>query len=90
MVELFKYLRAEGFKYINLGFAPMSGIDDPHTFTQKSIRFAYEKIRSFSHFRGLRDFKEKFSPEWNNKYMIYSNDYDLLQLPVVLSNVIKP
>lgn len=90
MVELFKYLRSEGYRTINLGFAPMSGLNDPHTFAQKSIRFAYEKIRSFSHFRGLRDFKDKFSPEWHNKYLIYSNDYDLLQLPVVLSKVIKP
>jgi len=90
MVELFHYLKTEGYKTVNLGFAPMSGIGDTHAFTQKSMRFAYEKIRSFSHFRGLRDFKDKFSPEWNNKYLIYSNDYDLLQLPVVLSKVIKP
>jgi phosphatidylglycerol lysyltransferase len=90
LVELFKYFKASGIQYVNLGFAPMSGLDDPHTFTEKSMKFAYEKIRSFSHYKGQRDYKDKFNPNWNDKFLIYSNDYDLLQVPGVLSNVIKP
>lgn len=90
LVELFKYLKAKGFSSVNLGFAPMSGLDDPHTFPEKSMKFAYEKIRSFSHYKGLREYKQKFDPEWHNKYLIYQHDYDLLQVPAVLSNIIKP
>jgi phosphatidylglycerol lysyltransferase len=90
LVELFKHFKASGIQYVNLGFAPMSGLDDPHTFTEKSMKFAYEKIRSFSHYKGQRDYKDKFNPRWNDKFLIYSNDYDLLQVPGVLANVIKP
>jgi phosphatidylglycerol lysyltransferase len=90
LVELFKHFKANGIQYVNLGFAPMSGLDDPHTFTEKSMKFAYEKIRSFSHYKGQRDYKDKFNPRWNDKFLIYSNDYDLLQVPGVLANVIKP
>ncbi|MDP2339228.1 MAG: bifunctional lysylphosphatidylglycerol flippase/synthetase MprF [Bacteroidota bacterium] len=90
LIELFKYLRSQQISYVNLGFAPMSGLDDPHTFPEKSMKFAYEKIRSFSHYKGLREYKEKFDPEWHNKYLIYQHDYDLLQVPAVLANVIKP
>jgi phosphatidylglycerol lysyltransferase len=90
LVELFKHFKACGIKYINLGFAPMSGLDDPNNFTEKSMKFAYEKIRSFSHYKGQRDYKEKFNPRWNDKFLIYSNDYDLLQVPGVLAKVIKP
>jgi phosphatidylglycerol lysyltransferase len=90
MVELFKYFKSTGIRYINLGFAPLSGLDDPHNFTEKSMKFAYEKIRSFSHYKGQRDYKDKFNPQWNDKFLIYSNDYDLLQVPGVLSKVIKP
>lgn len=89
MIEMFNHLKSQGFRYVNLGFAPMSGMDDPHTFPERSMKFAYEKIRSFSHYKGLRDFKEKYSPVWYNKYLIYDNDYDLLQIPVALTNVIK-
>jgi phosphatidylglycerol lysyltransferase len=90
LIELFKHLKASGIKYVNLGFAPMSGLDDPHNFTEKSMKFAYDKIRSFSHYKGQRDYKEKFNPQWNDKFLIYSNDYDLLQVPGVLAKVIKP
>ena len=90
LVELFKYFKDIGIQYVNLGFAPMSGLNDPHTFTEKSMKFAYEKIRSFSHYKGQRDYKDKFNPRWNDKFLIYSNDYDLLQVPGVLANVIKP
>lgn len=90
LVELFKYLKSKEFTCVNLGFAPMSGLDDAHTFPEKSMKFAYEKIRSFANYKGLREYKEKFDPEWHNKYLIYQHDYDLLQVPAVLANVIKP
>ena len=90
IVEMFNYFRSAGIRYVNLGFAAMAGLDDPHNFTEQSMKFAYEKIRSFSHFKGLREYKEKFSPVWNDKYLIYNQDYDLLRAPAVLSKVIKP
>jgi phosphatidylglycerol lysyltransferase len=90
ITELFSYLKSQGLLKVNLGFAPMSGMDDPHTFPERSMKIAYERIKSFSHYKGLRTFKEKFSPEWFNRYLIYSHDYDLLQVPAVLAKVIKP
>jgi len=90
LVELFRYMKSQNYSKVNLGFAPMSGIDDPHTFPERTMKFAYEKIRSFSHFKGSRNFKEKFFPSWYNKYLIYSQDYDLLQVPAILTKVIKP
>jgi phosphatidylglycerol lysyltransferase len=90
LIELFWYMKSKGLKKVNLGFAPLSGIHDPHNFREKSMKFAYEKIRSLSQYKGLREFKAKFDPVWYNKYLVYDNDYDLLQVPSVLSRVIKP
>ncbi len=90
LIELFNYLKSQGITFVNIGFAPLSGMDDPHTFPERSMKFAYEKIKSFSHYKGLREYKEKFEPVWYNKYLIYEHDYDLLQVPNVLANVIKP
>jgi len=90
LVELFNYLKSTGCTSVNIGFAPLSGLDEPKNLTERSMKFAYEKIRSFSHYKGLRDAKDKFSPEWHNKYLVYDQDYDLIQVPVVLSKVIKP
>jgi phosphatidylglycerol lysyltransferase len=89
LIELFNHFRESGIRYVNLGFAPMSGVNDPHSFPERSMKFAYEKIRSFAGYKGLREYKEKFDPVWYDKYIIYSHDYDLLQIPSVLNGVIK-
>jgi phosphatidylglycerol lysyltransferase len=90
LIELFNYAKTKQIDYVNLGFAPLSGLSDPHTFPEKSMKFAYEKIKSFAQYKGLREYKDKFEPIWYNKYLIYQHDYDLLQIPSVLINVIKP
>lgn len=90
LVEFFHHAKAAGFSKVDIGFAPMGGIDDPHTFPERSMKFAYERIKSFSHFRGSREYKNKFVPSWQNRFLVYQNDYDLLQVPSVLGKVIKP
>jgi phosphatidylglycerol lysyltransferase len=90
LTELFKYFKSGGIQYVNLGFAPMSGMDDPHSFPERSMKFAYEKIKSFSHYRGMHDYKDKFHPVWNDKYLVFDNDYDLIQIPSALNRVINP
>ena len=89
LIALFNYLKTQNYKAVNLGLAPMSGIENPKTFQDKSMKFAYDKIKSFSHHKGLRNFKEKFSPTWQNQYVVFSDDYDLIQMPRILTKVIK-
>ncbi|MFW0739500.1 bifunctional lysylphosphatidylglycerol flippase/synthetase MprF [Flavobacterium sp. T12S277] len=90
LLELFAYLKSQGCTSVNLGLAAMSGIEEAETFPEKSMKFAYERIKYFSHYKGLRDFKEKFTPVWHNKYLVYTHDYDLLQVPLALNKVVKP
>ncbi|HEY1195105.1 bifunctional lysylphosphatidylglycerol flippase/synthetase MprF [Flavobacterium sp.] len=90
LIELFTYLKSQECNAVNLGLAAMSGLEEANTFPEKSMKFAYERIKYFSHYKGLRDYKEKFSPVWYNKYLVYSHDYDLLQAPLVLNKVVKP
>jgi phosphatidylglycerol lysyltransferase len=90
LVSLFNYLKSQDYTSVNLGLAPMSGIENPKTIQDKSMKYAYEKVKSFSHYKGLRNFKEKFSPIWHNQYVIFSDDYDLIQMPKILAKVIKP
>ncbi len=89
LVELFNYFKSQNIGFVNIGFTPLSRITDPQTFPEKSMKFAYEKIRSFAHYKGQRVYKEKFAQIWFDKYLIYYNDYDLLQAPAILSKVIK-
>ncbi|MGV8879050.1 MAG: phosphatidylglycerol lysyltransferase domain-containing protein [Sphingobacteriaceae bacterium] len=90
IIALINYSKSKGYKFLNLGLAPMSGIEKGRDLPEKTIKYAYEKIQQFKQYKGLRDFKEKFDPEWHNKYLVYEHHYDLLQLPLAISKVIKP
>jgi phosphatidylglycerol lysyltransferase len=90
LIALIGYCRSKNIKYLNLGLAPLSGIEEGRDFPEKTLKFAYEKLQQFGHYRGLRDFKEKFTPMWSNKYLIYENHYDLISLPKALNKVMKP
>jgi phosphatidylglycerol lysyltransferase len=89
-VELFNYFKQRNIRYVNLGFAPLGGIEIPDDITERSMKFAYEKIKSFSHYKGLREFKDKFNPVWSDKYLVYEHDFDLLKIPSLLTRIIKP
>ncbi|HTD93234.1 MAG TPA: phosphatidylglycerol lysyltransferase domain-containing protein, partial [Chitinophagaceae bacterium] len=90
LIKLISYARDKGLHYVNLGLAPMSGITHPETTAERVVKYAYEKIRRFRYYQGLREFKEKYASEWVNKYLLYENDFDLVQLPAALGKVMQP
>lgn len=90
IIALIDYCGSKNIKFLNLGLAPLSGIEEARDLPEKTLKFAYEKLQQFRHYRGLRDFKEKFSPLWSNKYLIYENHFDLINLPRALNKVMKP
>ncbi len=90
IIELIKYVKETGNSYLNLGLAPMSGLENADTTVEKMMKYAYEKIRRFRHYQGLRSFKEKYASQWLNKYLVYDDDFDLLRLPSALQKAMKP
>ena len=90
ITTLIGYARAHHHQYLNLGLVPMTGINQPDGTAEQLIKLAAAKIKRFQHYQGLREFKEKYATLWENKYLMYDNDFDLLQLPVALNNVMRP
>lgn len=86
LAKTFLYLKEEGYTSVNMGLAPLSGMEKINI-TQKTIKYAYENFKMFGQFKGLRKYKEKFYPSWNKKYLIYSHNYHLLQVPSALRRV---
>ena len=61
----------EGYRWFNLGMAPLSGfrIDDAATGWSRLAALVYEHGEVFYNFRGLRTYKEKFRPEWRPRFL---------------------
>lgn len=69
--ELFAWARAAGYRWFNLGMAPLSGIEDrplaPLWTRINALVFRHGE--HFYNFQGLRQYKEKFRPEWGPVYL---------------------
>ena len=85
-IELMLRGSSMGYKWFNLGMAPLSGIDlQPLApIWSQAASFAFRHGEQFYNFKGLRQYKEKFHPEWTAKYIAYRRG---LTVPVVLANI---
>ena len=70
-VRMLLYYQAEGYARFGLGMAPLSGFANhplaPRWHRYGSLLFGHGE--SFYNFQGLRAFKEKFSPQWEPRYL---------------------
>jgi len=75
LMSLIKQLQAGGYKRLNLGLCPLSGLDDSdeekNTVIDGVFRFAYANGDRFYSFSGLHRFKSKYEPEWHDRYVAY-------------------
>lgn len=69
---------------------PMAGITKANNILEEIMKFAYHRIGSFKQYQTMRDFKEKYADNWTNKYIVYGNDVELMQLPKALNKIMKP
>lgn len=90
IVKLVEYAKCQNLKFINMGMTPMAEIEQPDNTAEEILKFVYQRVGSFKHYHTLRSFKEKYVDVWENKYLVYNNDLDLLQIPSALNKVMKP
>lgn len=84
--ELFLWGKQENFRWFNLGMAPLSGMT-AHPLAplwQKLGSLVYQRGGAFYNFRGLREFKEKFHPEWQPRYLAIPGSW---HLPAALTDI---
>jgi phosphatidylglycerol lysyltransferase len=85
-LELMLLGKAEGFRWFNLGMAPLSGLENralaPLWSRLGSMVFRHGE--HFYNFQGLRQYKEKFDPVWSPRYLATPAG---LAMPRVLADV---
>jgi phosphatidylglycerol lysyltransferase len=86
LLRLMGWGKPEGYQWFNLGMAPLSGLED-HTLAPLWNRLGALVFRHGEHFynfQGLRQYKEKFDPMWEPKYLAAPGG---LALPRILTNL---
>jgi len=85
-VDLMSWGRAQGYQWFNLGMAPLSGLEQRALapLWNKLGAFVFRHGDAFYNFQGLRQYKEKFDPQWTARYLASPGG---VALPVILANV---
>lgn len=86
IVQLLLWGKAQGFKHFNLGMAPLSGLEG-HKVGSRWNRvgnLVYEHGERLYNFQGLRQYKDKFHPVWEPRFLAYQSK---LTLPLVLKDL---
>jgi phosphatidylglycerol lysyltransferase len=78
--------RERGFRWFNLGMAPLSGLEERALapLWSRLGAFIFRHGENFYNFQGLRQYKQKFDPQWSPRYLASPGGFIL---PVILTNV---
>jgi phosphatidylglycerol lysyltransferase len=78
--------KADNVAWFNLGMAPLSGLENRAAapLWDRVGSFLYEQGERLYNFQGLRDYKNKFRPEWEPKYLATTS---ALRLPLTLADI---
>jgi phosphatidylglycerol lysyltransferase len=70
-VQLMLWGKTEGYRWFNLGMAPLSGLEDRGLapLWSRVGAYVFRHGEHFYNFQGIRRYKEKFDPEWVPKYL---------------------
>lgn len=81
----------EQYDNFNMGMAPLSNVGS-HKYAFYRERFAGRIFETISHiysFKGLRNYKEKFNPIWQPRYLVYKKGNSLLTSMIRVSYLIN-
>jgi phosphatidylglycerol lysyltransferase len=85
-IELMLWGQREGYRWFNLGMAPLSGLES-HPLAPAWHRvgnFVFRHGEHFYNFEGLRRYKAKFAPVWEPRYLVARGG---IALPRVLVDI---
>lgn len=85
-IKLMLWGREQGYRWFNLGMAPLSGLQNralaPLWMRVGALIFRHGE--NFYNFQGIRQYKDKFNPKWEPKYLASPG---ALALPRIVANL---
>ncbi len=90
-IHLMLWGKEQGFRWFNLGMAPLAGVEDRALapLWNRTGAFIFQHGEHFYNFQGLRRYKEKFHPEWEPRYLAVPGRAQLLPVLVDIAVLIS-
>jgi phosphatidylglycerol lysyltransferase len=81
-------LKQMGYTEASLANAPLANVAaGPRRPLERGVALLFEKMNSFYGYKNLFQFKKKFAPHWEGRYLIYPKGADLPRVAYALAGV---
>jgi phosphatidylglycerol lysyltransferase len=80
-------LREQGYREASLANAPLANVEKPRGGLERGIALLFENMNGIYGYKNLFQFKKKFAPRWEGRYLIYPNGTDLPKVAFALTSL---
>ncbi|QLK86972.1 bifunctional lysylphosphatidylglycerol flippase/synthetase MprF [Staphylococcus sp. 17KM0847] len=90
-LHMILWSQSEGYQYFNMGMATLSNVGRvPYSHMKEKFagRF-YEHFNGLYSFQGLRQYKNKFNPQWESRYLIYHRSQTVWECLLKVTRTIR-
>jgi phosphatidylglycerol lysyltransferase len=93
IVETIDHFKGMGIEEVSLGNAPLANVEeDPDQYgrTDRAIKFLFDNFNRYYGYKSLFEFKKKYQPVWQGRYLAYRPKANLLLIALALVRVHLP
>ncbi len=80
-------LQDAGFVEASLANAPLANVSGPRGPLERGVSVLFENLNSFYGYKNLFQFKKKFAPRWEGRYLVYPRGAELPAIAYALASV---
>jgi lysylphosphatidylglycerol synthetase-like protein (DUF2156 family) len=80
-------LQSAGIAQASLANAPLANVTEPRGPLEKGVALLFEHMNAFYGYKNLFQFKKKFAPRWEGRYLVYPTGADLPRVAYALTGV---
>jgi phosphatidylglycerol lysyltransferase len=86
-VSLIQHFQTQNYTKFSFSLSPLAGVGaSPSSGNlEKGLNYFFEHLNQFYNFKGLHQFKEKFQPQWEPRYLVYPHKALLPEIAVALA-----
>jgi lysylphosphatidylglycerol synthetase-like protein (DUF2156 family) len=87
LAESLQALRDEGLQQASLANAPLANVGEPRGPLDRGVALLFENLNAFYGYKNLFQFKKKFAPRWEGRYLVYPGGSDLPRIAAAMTLV---
>ncbi|CAN5915338.1 hypothetical protein BH11VER1_BH11VER1_17940 [soil metagenome] len=93
IVEAMDHYKTMGVEEVSLGNAPLANVDvesGPQNRQERAVKFLFDNFDQIYGYKKLFDFKRKYQPQWQGRYLAYRPGVSLAMVGLAIAGVHLP